>query len=156
NALVGRLKKDVMEEGGKKLGILKGNALILDSEDELSVLMDYCIYDVRRKGRNAVEDYLADSPPPADSDEMLILQAMRKAWYSLFQVQEVMPGVGVQTLDVLRQAPQFIVDLGFSRTADRGAVLATRVIPFADFTMTGGAALPVQDEQVLDRVVEGV
>src|SRR5438105_4903900 len=75
--LVKTLSRRDLDEGGKKLGILRGNTLVLDTEDEIAVLMDYCIYDLRRKGSNAVERYLADSPPPAESDEMVLLQAMR-------------------------------------------------------------------------------
>ena len=55
--LVESLSRDVLYEGGRKLGILKGKTLVFDSEDETSVLMDYCIYDVRRNGCNAVEQY---------------------------------------------------------------------------------------------------
>src|SRR6476659_8597276 len=75
--LVKTLSRSVMGEGGRKLGILEGNELLLDTEDEMSVLMDYCIHDVRRYGLNAVERYLQSSPPPADSDEWVLLQALR-------------------------------------------------------------------------------
>src|SRR5947207_12579002 len=60
NRLVESLPKSVVDEGGKKLGILKRNVLVLDSEDEIAVLMDYSIHDVQRQGRNAVERYLAE------------------------------------------------------------------------------------------------
>ena len=73
--LVKRLSKDVLYEGGRRLGILQGGTLVFNSEDETSVLMDYCLYDVRRKGRNAVEEYLIESPPDPESDEMTCLRA---------------------------------------------------------------------------------
>ena len=53
--LVKRLSKDDLDKAGKKLGILQSGVLVFNSEDESSVLMDYCLYDVRRNGRNAVE-----------------------------------------------------------------------------------------------------
>jgi hypothetical protein len=37
------LSRDALDEGGKKLGILKGKVLTLDTEDEIAVLMDYCL-----------------------------------------------------------------------------------------------------------------
>src|SRR5689334_14334116 len=85
--LVQSLPKSVLEEGGKRLGILKKGVLVLDSEDEIAVLMDYCIYDLRRQGRNAIESYLAESPLAPDSDEMVLLKAMREARYSLLVVE---------------------------------------------------------------------
>src|SRR5262249_27329050 len=123
--------------------ILRKNVLTLDSEDEMAVLMDYCIHDVRRQGANAVERYLAESPPAPDSDEMVLLQALRQARYSLFSVEAVEPGVGVHVRDLLRDEPLFLVDVGFSRTASLGMILAARVMALGGIGMTMGATLPV-------------
>src|SRR5437764_3440116 len=142
NRLVKTLPRSVLDEGGKKLGILKKNVLVLDTEDEIAVLMDYCIYDIRRQGINAVERYLAESPPPADSDEMVILQAMRQARYSLFMVEATAPGVGVHVRDLLRDEPLFLVDVGFSASGAPGYVLAARIMAPEGITETTGAALP--------------
>ena len=71
--LVQRLSRDILHEGGRKLGLLKRDILVFDSEDEAAILMDYCIYDVRRKERNAFEQYLLDSAPAPESDEMVCL-----------------------------------------------------------------------------------
>jgi hypothetical protein len=156
NRLVESLSRDVLDEGGKKLGILKGDTLVLSGEDEIAVLMDFCIYNVFRDGKNAVERFLETSPPPAGSEEMRILEGMRGAWYSLVSVQKSVPGTGVAVLDVLRQREHFIVDLSMSQTVPFGAVMGTRLIPLADFTMTGGAALPVPDREALNFVVKRV
>ncbi|HKI34281.1 MAG TPA: SEC-C metal-binding domain-containing protein [Gemmataceae bacterium] len=143
NRLVKTLPKSVLDEGGKKLGILKKNVLVLDTEDEVAVLADYCIHDVRRQGLNAVERYLAESPPPPDSDERVLLQAMRQARYSLFVVEAVERGVGVHVHDLLRDEPLFLVDVGFSQTAPIGAVLAARVVAHEGMVQTTGAGLPL-------------
>jgi SEC-C motif len=140
--LVKTLPKSVLDEGGRNLGLLKKNVLTLDTEDELAVLMDYCIHDIRRQGINAVERFLAESPPPAGSDEMVILQALREARYSLFVVETREPGVGVHVRDLLRDEPLFLVDVGFSSTAAPGFVLAARITAPEGITQTTGAALP--------------
>jgi hypothetical protein len=141
--VVETLPKNVLDEGGKKLGILKKKVLVLDSEDEIAVLMDYCIYEVRRRGKNAVERYLEESPPPADSDEKVLLEAMRQARYCLLLVQGLERGVGAHVHDLLREETFFLADVGFSQSAPLGMVLATRVIAPEGIAMTGGAALPV-------------
>jgi hypothetical protein len=152
NRLVETLSRSVLDEGGKKLGILRGDTLMLESEDEIAILMDLCIYNVRRQGLNAVERFLEKSPPPEDSDEMRILQGMRKAWYSLFQVTQVFPGRGVEASDILYERTTFIMDVSFSQSVVPGAMLATRVVPLKDFTMTGGAALPIPDAAALTAI----
>ena len=141
--LVKRLSKDVLYEGGKNLGILQRNTLVFNSEDESSVLMDYCIYDVYRNGRNAVEQYLVDSAPDPESDEMACLRAMQKAVYSLFVVESVMRGFGATVRDILSNKSIAIVDMGFGDTAQPGLIFASRLLFHEDFVMTGGAALPI-------------
>jgi hypothetical protein len=141
--LVQRLSKDVLHEGGRKLGLLKRDILVFGSEDETAILMDYCIYDVRRKGRNAFEQYLLDSAPAPESDEMVCLRAMQRAVYSLFIVESVIRGFGVAVRDVLSGAAIFVVDMGFGSTAQPGVVFASRLLFHEGFAMTGGAALPL-------------
>ena len=139
------LGKEVIHTAGRRLGMLHDGTLVFDSEDETAVLMDYAIYNVEMAGRNAVQRYLAESPPPPGSDELVLLKAELKAYYSLFQVIDLEPGVGVTAQDLLRGDAGFMADIGFSGTARKGAVLATRVIPLHEqgFMMSGGAALPV-------------
>jgi hypothetical protein len=52
--LVATLGGDTMKEGGRRLGILRNDILVFDSEDQTSVLMDYCIYNLYKDGMNAV------------------------------------------------------------------------------------------------------
>lgn len=143
NELVRRLSRDVLNDGAKRIGILRGGMFVFDNEDESSVLMDYCIYDVYRKGRNAVEQYLCDSPPDPDSDEMACLHAMQHATYTLVAAQRVEPGVGCHVRNLFTEETRLLVDIGFSKTAQPGVVIATRLLDFGGFVVTSGAALPV-------------
>jgi SEC-C motif len=148
--LVGTLGKDVLDEGGRKLGILHNGKLVLGSEDELAVVMDYCIYNVYRGGRNAVQRMLADAPP-SDPDERALLEAQSQARYSIFQVSEVESGVGVTLVDLLRKDTMFLVDVGFGKSASKGFGLAGRVIAQAGYFMSGGAMLPF-DKRAAHRI----
>lgn len=143
NRLTATLPRSVIEEGGQKLGILKQKVITLDTEDTVVVLMDFCLHDVRDQGVNAIERYLANTPPAADSDEMVLLQSMRQARFSLFAVESTEPGVGVHLRDLLRKESLFIVDVGFSHSATVGLVLAARVVAPDGIAMTTGAALPI-------------
>lgn len=143
NRLIETLPRDVLDEGAQKLGLLRKNTILLESEDEIAVLMDYCLHDVRRQGMTAIDRYLQTSPPPADSDEMILLQALRESRFSVYAVETTEPGVGVQVRDMLRDEPLFLTDVGLSRTAPRGLILATRVMVPDGIAMTTGAALPI-------------
>ncbi len=105
NRLMTMVSKSDFEEGGKKLGILKKTVLTLDTQDEIAVLADFCIHDVRRQGINAIGRFLAESPPPADSDEMVLLQALLQARFSLFAVEATEPGWAFRSATCCARSP---------------------------------------------------
>src|ERR1700682_3138384 len=74
NQLVETLSTEDIHEGARTLGIFRNNTIVLDTEDQISVLMDFCLHDVRRDGMTAIDRYLGETPPPPDSDEMLLLR----------------------------------------------------------------------------------
>ena len=151
NRLVETLSRNALDEGGKNLGILRKNVLVLDTEDEIAVLVDYCLHDLRRQGRNAIERYLAESPPAEESNEMVLLQALCQARFSVFAMEACERGVGAHVRDLLLDEPLFLTDVGLSRTASRGLVLAARVIAPDGIGMTTGAALPLGVLSPADR-----
>ena len=151
--LVERLSDDMIQDGAKKIGILRDGTIVFENEDETSVLMDYCIYDVYRNGRNAVEQYLCDCPPDPDSDEMICLYAMRNATYALVAVLDVERGVGCHVRNLFTEKTRLLVDMGLSKTALPGTVIATHLLDYGDFISTTGAALPlgVLNDEELDQ-----
>jgi hypothetical protein len=143
NAIFARLPRESLNRGAHRLGMLQGRAIEYGDENELSVLMDYCIYDVFIRGHNAVEQYAIDFPPLPGSDEYANLEAMRSSRYTLIVVLELAPGVGCQIYDMFADESRFLADVGFSNTAEPGMLVATRLLDFGDFVTTSGAALPL-------------
>ena len=153
NTLMSRYKPPV-KQAAKELGVLVGDTIVMDM-DQMPVLMDYAIHHCRKDGRTVVERFAAEHPPPPSSDLEAVLTVMRQAFFSLFQVRGAVKDVGVHVMDILRRREHFIADVGFSETAVEGFVLASRVLPFEDFLMTTGAALPVE-VKVLEWVAKSL
>ncbi|MDY3552287.1 hypothetical protein R5W24_001367 [Gemmata sp. JC717] len=141
--LVEGLSRSAMNEAGRRLNMLDGGTLVLDSEDMTAVLMDYCIHDVRRYGVNAVERHLNTSPPAEGSDEWVLLHALRASQFSVFAVEAVESGVGVGVRDLLRDTTTFLADVGLGTSGRVGMVFAMRVMVADGIGMTTGAALLV-------------
>jgi len=142
NKLVSRLSRDALYEGAKKLGFLRGGKFVFENEDESSVLMDYCIYNVYRQGRNAIDEYVSECAADHDSDEMTCLHAMQHATYVLIAVLGAEPGVGCHVRNLYTDEKRLLADVGLSKTTEPGFVFASRLLDFGDFVSTGGAALP--------------
>ena len=157
NELMKLLPKNALKECGMALGIYKNDTLVFSSESETDVLMDYCIYDYRWDGRNVIERYINQTPIEDGSDKRILLDAMLEARYSLFMVDDIVRGRGVQTRDLLRGDSGFIVDVALSETAVKGFILACRIISPGDggFSMTTGAGLPA-DRSIMGRIIQEI
>jgi hypothetical protein len=149
-AMMTYLSREALEKAGKKLGLWVKGTLVFDGEEEMAMLMDCALFDIRVDGRNAVDRYAAAHPAPPGSDEEAVLEAKKGARFSIFQVQRPVWGVGIEVLDVLRVQNRILADVNLSYSIPYGAALASRVLDFGDFLMTTGAGFPVSPT-VLDR-----
>jgi hypothetical protein len=140
-ALIQRLSKTAVEEGARRLGLFHNNAVALDRADAGFVMVDYCIHDVRTQGRTVVEELLGESPYPPGSDEAVFLGALKDAYFSLFLIEGVDPGVGVRMRDLARSELRSMFDVNLSRTGRPGVLLATRLITPEGIVMSTGATL---------------
>jgi hypothetical protein len=142
-ALVKTLTGEEIDRAARALGMIEGGKIVLETDDEIAVLMDYALYDLYRDGRNAMQRYLEGSPPAAGSDELRLLRSMVNAMYALLKVERVIPGMGVVVKDAAADNELILVDLGFSQSARVGKLIASRIYCLGEWWMTGGAALPV-------------
>lgn len=146
NILFRKVSQKALRKCGIKLGIMRGGTFVFEDEQNMDVLMDYCIYDYYENGQNAVTRYMDQSPPSPDSDEYAVLKAMTESFYTLVQIEHVLKGVGAQADDLLGDRSYPIIDMGLGKTGVKGLVIATRLLPFTDFVMTSGAPIPIDPE----------
>lgn len=157
STLMEQLPQNALRECGKTLGVFKDDILVLGSESEMAVLMDYSIYDYRWDGLNVIERYINQTHLEVGSDQRILLDAMLEARYSLFVVDEIEKGAGVQTRDLFRGDGGFIMDIGMSETGVKNLVFASRVITPRDsgFSMTTGAMLPA-DRSIMAKIISEI
>lgn len=140
NDLIG--KNDLLL-AAESLGLLEGGKICLGSESESVVLMDYCIFDVRRDGKNLVERFISERPPVPENDEWQCLQGMRNSVYSLYFVVSIIPCFGAVVRDLIGSKDHLLIDVGFGLTGENGLFFASRLFFHDEFAMNSGAMLPV-------------
>jgi hypothetical protein len=149
-----------LDEVGEAIGIRRDGVLVFDSMDMTSVLVDCCLYDWFRNGKNVVQRYAGAHPPKRGTDEGYLLQACLRAKYRLLVVQSAVPGAGLYCWDVLNNEKLFLMDLALSQSAQHANVaFATRTIPLGEYWMTSGAGLPINSKKAaldaLNRIASG-
>ncbi len=144
------LSRPVFDRAARDLGVAKssGRRLVLESTDELSVVMDYALYEVGAPGARVVDRYHAETGG-ANQTERELLDAMAAAAASLWRVEAVDKRLCQLTLKQLALAERSatIIDINFSRLPVQGAVIFSRLLALPQFTMTGGAVLVFDDKQ---------
>lgn len=148
-ALVESIDKEGMRFAAKSLGMLRGDVFVFDDEDEVSLMMDYAIYNYRPDGMNAIERMAKESPPDDDSDEATWMAGALQSYHSMFLVVDRLPGFGIQARDVFSGEAVLVADVSFSESATLGLTVAARLLPMENFSMTSGTALPVTHQRVL-------
>ena len=138
---------DILEIAARTLGLGRNRQLVLDSEDELSVLMDFSLYEIRRQGKNLVERY-QEEKGGSNRIEGELLDAMLRARTGLFKVKGIMRDkYSLELSDLVNEGRTItLMDINFSQTMANGFVVFFRPIEMADFTMTSGIAFVFRGE----------
>jgi hypothetical protein len=151
--LVKQLKKQAIKSCAKKLGLWVDNSVVLHTEEEMPILLDYALHNYRDQGQTAVELYLAQAPTDLDPDERLVLEARAKSRYTIVMVNNVVANLGINAQDIFYRDSLFLTDQSASLSSYPGLLLATRLVSLPGFVVTSGAALPLAP-QLLPRVVD--
>jgi SEC-C motif len=145
--IVKTVPREAMQEIGDALGILRNGTLVFETEHEPDILMDCCLYDWIRDGKNVVERFAEDHPPMPETEEGELLQAYLRAQYRILMPQSCVKGAGVHVVDLLAPEELFLMDVGISESP-LGIAYATRTIPLREYWITGGAGLPTGQEGI--------
>lgn len=135
------LDPGVLMKSARLLGIVRGDTLIFDSEDETNVLMDFALNDYRVNNKKTIEIY-REKIGWQDKIEKDILDALLSSYTSLFKVTSISEAENTLLLnDILNKKDNIkLIDIAFSKTAIIGLLLFIRLVPFKDFNMTSGVS----------------
>ena len=152
-----KIGKSALRKGAKALGLLQRGILVFRSEDEMSVLFDFCIHTHRIGKKRFIDWYLDHVAPPPDSDEMQILEAIRQAHFSLMLISGSDGNGACYATDIIRRQKVILMDVGLAHTApqvESEFLMAMRVlpIPMSDRLMTSGLAIPLFTADILDEI----
>jgi hypothetical protein len=139
----------------RRIGLAVGKTLVAESMDELTLAFDLALYTAPPGRSRAIERYARSAAVPAGSDDEVVLQAMRQARFSVWQVERRHEAVGLVMQDLMRENSLWLVDESLEQTAPEGMSVAMRVIMPEAFAMTCGVIVPV-DAMLLDEVFEEV
>jgi hypothetical protein len=142
-AVLDVIAPNVVLDWAKRLGLTWGRTVLLESELELVLAEDLAIY-LPRPGRSLPLDRYARAARLAPgSDEAIVLEAMRRARFSLWRVERRHETMGLVLRDLLRGEDIWLADEALERSARPGLAMAARLLQPEAFAMTARIVVPV-------------
>jgi len=145
------LARPTIMENARRLGLSKGKVLVAENEEELTLVFDLAIHAAREGRSRAIDRFAQAAQFIHGSDEALMLEAMRRGRFSIWQVKERHETVGLVVTDMLRRVEEWLVDESLEATATNGTAFASRLCNPESFAMTSGVVVPL-DGDMLDEI----
>jgi len=146
------LSKDAIISQARRIGLAQGKTLVLDSMDDLNLAFDLVIHTAPKDRSRAIDRYTRAARLAPESDELLVLEAMRRARFSIISFVRRHPVAGLIVKDLFRGVEVWLVDEGLESSLPDGAALATRLYTPEHFAMTAGILVPLDLELIEDAI----
>ncbi len=96
------LARPAIADHAGRLGLMAGQTLIASSEEELTLVFDLAICTAREGRTRAIDRYAKARQLSPESDEIAMLEAMRRARFSIWQIDRPHDTCGLVVEDLLR------------------------------------------------------
>jgi hypothetical protein len=96
----------------------------------------------------AIDRYARSAKFDAQSDERLMLEAMRTSQFAILLIEQRHSTAGLIATDILRNSKVWLLDVGIEGSIDDGELIATRLLTPGPFSMTAGVSVPFEIEML--------
>jgi hypothetical protein len=154
SAVLDFLSENSIISQARRLGLAQGKTLVLDGMDDLHLAFDLAIYTAPKDRSRAIDRYARAARLAPESEEALVLEAMRRARFSIISIVRRHAVAGLIAEDLFRGVEFWLVDEGLESSLPDGAALATRLYTPEGFAMTTGVLVPLDIELIEDAIAD--
>ncbi len=136
-----------------RIGLVRHGKMVpsMDFED-LVLALDIALFSKGADGTSLANRYLKEAGGRLTGDDLAVVEAMADARFSVFEIIGRHPVAGVVLLDLSTGEEVWLMDQGFEASAPSGYLLALRLIQPAEFHMTTGVVVSMNDETTWEAV----
>jgi hypothetical protein len=150
SALLKFLTNDAIMSQARRIGLAQGKTLVLDSMDDLNFVFDLLIYTAPKDRSRAIDRFARAAQLAPETEEALVLEAMRRARFSIIFCVRRHEVAGLIVNDLFRDQEFWLVDENLESSLPDGTVLATRLYTLEGFAMTAGVLVPLDIDLIED------
>src|ERR1700738_137499 len=133
---------DTLLKHPRRLGLAQGKTLILDDMDEMYYVYDLAIYTAPADRSRAIDRYAKSAKFEPQSDERLMLDAMRASQFAILLIEQRHDTVGLLATDILRNSKVWLLDVGLESSIDAGELIVNRLLTPGKVSTTARVNIP--------------
>jgi hypothetical protein len=142
-AVLDIIAPDVVLDWAKRIGLTHGKVLLFDNEQEMLLAEDLATYLPRLGHSPPLDRYARAAQFALNSDQAIVLEAMRHASFSLWRVERRHETAGLILQDQLRDQEVQLIDETMEKNVPLGVEMAARLLRLEGFAMTARIIVPV-------------
>jgi hypothetical protein len=142
------ISRDRLLDHARRIGLAQGKTLLLEVMEEMYYVYDLAVYTAPADRSRAIDRYAKSAKFDAQSDERLMLDAMRASRFAILLIEQRHDTVGLIATDILRNSKVWLLDVGLESSMDDGELIATRLLTPGKFSMTAGVNVPFEIEML--------
>lgn len=142
---VGCLDKETIQRSAGRLGILQGGSLLINTEHELNLFFDYCIYQNKQGDLSGIQRSFKTFAKIYTKEWFEVFEIASQGYFAYLDIIDFVDEDGLVVYDRIRNTLHLMVDNGLNKVAKslHYYTLVTHVMDFKDFLVTTGASTPV-------------
>jgi hypothetical protein len=150
NAALQFVSRQSINRNARSLGMMVDGSIAAESDEEMALLFDLCVYHAERGRSRALDRYTQAARAADGSSDACMLKAMANARFSLWQVVRPHEVAGTVVFDMLREREAWLIDNGLEASGPEGMVFAARLTEPEEFALTCGVIAPIDELTLLD------
>lgn len=139
------MSKEAIDRSATRLELLRNKSLLINTEHEHNVFMDYCLHQYKFDNLNVMQRGFQQSAHCYEADMLSIFETASKAEFAYLDIIKPIGDDGIAVFNRLTNTEHLMIDKGANNIAKKKHyyTLVTHIMDFGDFLMTTGASVPV-------------
>ena len=139
------MDREAVDCCGRRLDILRGDSLLVNTEHEMNLFYDYCLYHYKRNGLTVIERSFSNFSKMFSGEVLNLFEAAKNGRFAYLEIVGHVSETAFVVKEFLNNKDHLMIDNGLSQlsVSKNKYTIVTNIIEVDGFIITTGASTPV-------------
>ena len=144
-AALNAVPSTTLMEHAKRIGLARDGMLVPGAPPEMTFMFDLASHTAKEGRSRAIDRFAKQRGLAEGSREATVMNAVRNALFTVWQIEGPNETAGIMARDVLRQQSFWLMDEWLAKTAKKGDRFVARLADLGEYRVSCGVIVPVSD-----------